>query len=243
MLSIPVLGEHLSVYVARPEDDKVYPGLILIEEIWGVNDHVKSVCDRYAAEGFVVYSPELLPGGTLEMMTPEINVKLFDPLTRNEVQPLLREAMAPMQQPEYAERTIQKLQSCVDDLVADPKCNGKVGVMGFCFGGTYAFQLAAHDSRIKAAVPFYGRVQQPEEVAAGISCPVLNFDGAHDEGVMAQAPALEAAMKKNDKEYTHVVYPDAGHAFFNDTNARAYRAEDSKDAWEKSLVFLKKNLV
>jgi len=235
-------GEKFSAYLSVPEEGKKHPGLIIIEEIWGVNDHIKSVCDRYAAEGFAVISPELLPEGLLEKMTPEMNSKLFDPQTRHEVQPLLREAMAPMQQPEFSRNTVEKLKACVDYLLAEGDCNGKVGVLGFCFGGSYAFQLAANDSRLKAAVPFYGRVQQPEEVAAGISCPVLNFDGARDEGVMAQAPALETAMKEREKEYTHIVYPDAGHAFFNDTNARAYNPAAADDAWERSLAFLKKHL-
>jgi len=207
-----------------------------------VNDHIKSLCDRFANEGFAVISPELLPEGTLEKMTPEINVKLFDPEKRHEVQPLLREAMAPMQQPEFAEHTLAKLRACVDYLLAHERVNGNIGVLGFCFGGTYSFQLAAHDDRIKAAVPFYGRVPQPADVAARISCPILNFDGARDEGVMAQVPELEAAMKQQSKDYTHIVYPDAGHAFFNDTNTRAYNPAAAKDAWGKTLVFLKKNL-
>jgi carboxymethylenebutenolidase len=240
-ISLSGEGGEFTAYVTAPEGSEKRPGLVLIEEIWGVNDHIKSVCDRYAAEGFVVISPELLPPGALAILTPEVNAALFDPEKRAEVQPKLREAMQPTIQPEYGKATVAKLKACVDYLLAEEHSNGKVGVIGFCFGGTYTFQLAMHDSRIKAAVPFYGRLSNTEAVET-ISCPVLNFDGAEDEGVMAQVPALETAMKQYNKDYTHVVYPDAGHAFFNDTNVRAYRPDAAKDAWEKSLAFLKKNL-
>lgn len=235
-------GEEYAAYVTMPEGSEKRPGLILIEEIWGVNDHIKSVCDRYAAEGFVVISPELLPPGALAILTPEMNAALFDPEKRNEVQPKLREAMQPTMQPEYGKAAIAKLKACVDYVLAEEHSSGKVGVLGFCFGGTYSFQLVIHDFRIKAAVPFYGHPPKDEESVRSITCPILNFNGAKDAGVMAEIPAFEAAMKKYGKEYTQVVYPDAGHAFFNDTNVRAYDPAAAKDAWEKSLAFLKKNL-
>jgi len=235
-------GKTVPAYISAPDSTGTYPGLVLIEEIWGVNDHIKSVSDRYAAEGFVVISPELLPEGTLKVLTPEVNEALFDPEKRNEIQPVLREAMQPTMQPEYGKDALEKLKACVDYLLSEERSNGKVGVLGFCFGGTYAFQLAIHDSRIKAAVPFYGRSPQPLDLLASLACPVLNFDGINDVNIVPNIPALESAMKQYGKEYTSVVYPDAGHAFFNDTNKRAYNPVAAKDAWEKSLAFLRKNL-
>ena len=231
-----------SAYLSLPEKSGAYPALILIEEIWGVTAHIKSVCDRYAAEGFVVVSPELLPEDSLKQLTPEMNEALFDPERRNEVQPKLRAATQPVFQPEFAAGAIAKLKACVDYLLVDKQVNGNVGVIGFCFGGSYSFHLAINDPRIKACVPFYGQPPQPMDSVASITCPVLNFNGAKDENIMKVLPELEAAMKQHGKDYTSVVYPDAGHAFFNDTNKRAYRPEDAKDAWEKSLTFLKKNL-
>jgi carboxymethylenebutenolidase len=233
---------RVPAYFSAPDAAGKFPGLILIEEIWGVNEHIKSVCDRFAAEGFVVLSPELLPEGVLAQLTPELTAGLFDPEKRNEVQPKLREAMGPVFQPEFAGGAVEKLKACVDFLLADSRVNGNIGVLGFCFGGTYSFQLAIHDARVKAAVPFYGQPPEPLDSVASIQCPVLNFNGAHDERIMAKIPALEDAMKKHGKDYMGVVYPDAGHAFFNDTNPYAYKAADAKDAWEKSLAFLKKNV-
>ena len=228
-------------YRAAPESG-VHPGLIVIEEVWGVDAHIRDVCDRFAREGFVVLSPELLPDGLLAQLTPQMKIDLFDPEKRNAVQPKLRAAMQPMMQPAFAGETMEKLKAWVDYLLGDAHVNGTVGVLGFCFGGSYSFHLAIADARIKAAVPFYGQIPEPVDSVATISCPVLNFNGAHDANIIPKIPALETAMKKYGKDYTSIIYPDAGHAFFNDTNPNSYRAADAHDAWEKSLAFLKKNL-
>jgi carboxymethylenebutenolidase len=175
------------------------------------------------------------------MLTPELQVALFDPKLRDEVQPKMRAAMAPITQPEYSKGALVELKQCVDYLIADEHVNGQVGVLGFCFGGSYSFHLAASDSRIKAAVPFYGHAPTPEEIST-ISCPALAFYGDQDAGLMESLPGLKEEMEKNHKEFEAVVYPGAGHAFFNDTNARMYNAPAAKDAWEKTLAFLTKNL-
>ncbi len=220
-----------------------HPGLIVIEEIWGVADHIKSVADRFAAEGYSVLSPELLPKGLLEILTPQIQKDLFDPEKRDAVQPKLREAMQPIHQPEYARNAIATLKACVDYLAADENVDATHGiaVVGFCFGGTYAFHLAANDSRIRAAVPFYGQAPTPEEIP-NINCPVLAFYGDQDAHLMETLPALRENMARDGKSFEAVVYPGAGHAFFNDTNARMYRAEAAGDAWKKTLAFLEKSI-
>jgi len=228
-------------YPEGQENLEKHPGLILIEEIWGVNDHIKSVADRFAAEGYSVLAPELLPAGLLEILTPEIQKDLFDPVKRDEVQPKLRAAMAPIAQPGYAEDTIVKLKKCVDFLMKDEHLNGKIAVIGFCFGGTYSFHLAANDGRIKAAVPFYGQPPSPSEIVI-ISCPMLAFYGEKDAGVMGSLPKLKEDMKDAGRQFESVVYPNVGHAFFNDTNTRMYNADVATDAWNKTLVFLKNNL-
>lgn len=227
------------VYHSFPDDGQKHPGLIVIEEIWGVNDHIKSVADRFAAEGFSVLSPELLPAGLLEMLTPQIQKDLFDPEKRNEVQPKLREAMGPIHQPEYASKTISLLKECVDYLLADEGVDGTVSVLGFCFGGSYSFHLAAQDSRIKAAVPFYGQAPSEEEIP-NIKAPILAFYGDQDTNLVESLPKLKADMEKEGKAFEAVVYPNVGHAFFNDTNAHAYDAKTAQDAWAKTLAFLRK---
>ena len=188
-----------SAYHTYPDDGQKHPGLILIEEIWGVNDHIKSVADRFAAEGYSVLSPELLPAGLLEMLTPQIQKDLFDPEKRSAVQPKLREAMSPTQQPGYAEDSIKTLKACVDYLLADEGVDDQVAVLGFCFGGTYSYHLAAHDPRIKAAVPFYGQAPSEEEVSH-INCPVLAFIGDQDEHLVQSLPKLKEDMQKTGKD-------------------------------------------
>jgi carboxymethylenebutenolidase len=241
-----------SVYHAYPDEGhedgqagsgKKHPGLIIIEEIWGVTDHIKSVADRFAAEGYSVISPELLPNGLLEMLTPQIQKDLFDPEKRDAVQPKLREAMQPIQQPEYARGAIGVLKACVDYLMTDKGVDAArgIGVVGFCFGGTYAYHLAANDSRIRAAVPFYGQPPTMEEIP-NIKCPVLAFYGEQDERLMESLPALKENMAKQGKTCEAIVYSGAGHAFFNDTNPRTYRPDAAADAWNKTIEFLKKNL-
>ncbi|MGH7141404.1 MAG: dienelactone hydrolase family protein [Minisyncoccia bacterium] len=230
-----------AAYHTYPDGGGKHPGLIVIEEIWGLNDHIKDVANRFAAEGFSVLSPELLPESLLGMVTPQLQQDMFDPEKRDEVQPKLRAAMGPMQQPKYAGDTVATLKACVDYLLADEGVSGAVGVVGFCFGGTYSFHLAANDPRIKAAAPFYGQAPAPEEIP-NIACPILAFYGEKDEHLMQTLPQLKEDMQKSGKQFEAVVYPNVGHAFFNDTNPRTYDADTAKDAWGKVLAFLKANL-
>jgi carboxymethylenebutenolidase len=119
--------------------------------------------------------------------------------------------------------------------------DGRIGVLGFCFGGSYSFALAAADSRIRSAVPFYG---QPPETAdlATLDCPVLAFYGAHDENLMKSLPEVTERMRDAGVQFASHVYEDAGHAFFNDTNGVMYRADAAADAWARSIEFLRGTL-
>ena len=108
--------------------------------------------------------------------------------------------------------------------------------MGFCFGGTYSFALAASDDRVRAAVPFYGTAPAPDRIAE-IACPVLAIYGAHDPALIDALPGVRATMAAAGVDFTDHVYPDAAHAFFNDTGSR-YRADDAADAWTRTLAFL-----
>jgi carboxymethylenebutenolidase len=231
-----------AAHLALPEGAGKYPTLVLIEEIWGVDAHIKSVAERLAREGFIVLAPELLPEGVLDIMTPQVKVDLFDPEKREKVQPILREAMAPISQPDFAEGAIAKLRACVDYLVAHAQSNGKVGSIGFCFGGTYSLHLAINDPRLDACIVFYGMPPEPLDQVASIACPVLMLNGEKDERIVAKLPEFEAAMKEHDQVYQSIVYPGVGHAFFNDTNSRTYDEATARDAWEKSLAFLHKHL-
>jgi carboxymethylenebutenolidase len=218
--------------------------LIVIHEIWGLVDHIKDVADRFAAEGYLVLAPDLLSevgidahiGAELQsiMQNP-------DPEKRNAGQPLLREKMAPLQAPGYAEFAADALKKCVDYFAGQPGIDGRMAVTGFCFGGTYAFALAAADSRVRAVVPFYGSPPALDQVGA-ITAPVLAFYGANDERLMRSLPDVTTAMTDAGVDFTTKVYDAAGHAFFNDTNPYSYNAEVASDAWSRAVTFLKQSL-
>ncbi|WP_427015705.1 dienelactone hydrolase family protein [Pseudarthrobacter sp. P1] len=213
-------------------------GLIVLHEVWGLVDHTKDVADRFAAEGYLVVAPDLLGGvGPAPKLVAELQGKMHDPKTRAEIQPQLRELMAPMQAPGFGEKTLAGVRACFDYLSGIDAVAGLIGITGFCFGGSYSFSLAVAEPRLKAAVPFYGHGDFTPEQLRGITAPILAFYGEKDERLMSSLPALRSAMAEAGVDFTAVVYPDASHAFFNDTNEWTYREEDSDDAWSRTLEF------
>jgi carboxymethylenebutenolidase len=218
-------------------------GLIVIEEIWGLVPHIRAVADRFAAEGYLVLAPELLDGLLGDADGQALMEARDDPdeARRTAVQPQLRELFSGMRAPEFAAGAVAKLRAVVDALEAEPGVDGRIGVTGFCFGGTYSFALAAADPRVRAAAPFYGSAPSADEIAR-IACPVHAFYGAHDERLIEALPQVEQAFAAADVDFEATVYPDAGHAFFNDTNPHAYRADDAADAWTRATAFLAAHL-
>ncbi|MHA7178927.1 dienelactone hydrolase family protein [Arthrobacter sp. MDB2-24] len=234
----------LSACVARP-DGPVKGGLILIHEVWGLVAHTRDVADRFAREGYVVVAPDLLSDqGITEENTAGIGEAIAGPdaEARNRAQPKLRALLAPLQNPEFAALTTGRVQSCFDFLYDDEEVRGRVGITGFCFGGTYSFSFAVHEPRLLACVPFYGHATFSGEELARITSPVLAFYGQDDHALTTGLPDLDAAMTEAGVDFTAKVYPGAGHAFFNDSNRFAYRPEAAADAWDLTLSFLARNV-
>ncbi|MDQ0735954.1 dienelactone hydrolase family protein [Arthrobacter agilis] len=234
----------LSAYVARPEGP-VKGGLVLIHEVWGLVGHTRDVADRFAREGYVVVAPDLLADqGITEENTAGIGEAIANPdeAARNEAQPKLRALLAPLRNPEFGSLTTQRVQACFAFLYDDADVAGRVGVTGFCFGGTYSFSLAIHEPRLLACVSFYGHASFSDDELAGIKAPVLAFYGQDDDALIAELPALESAMGGAGVDFTAKIYPDAGHAFFNDTNRFAYRPGPAEDAWNLTLEFLTRHV-
>ena len=140
-------------YVARPNGE-VKGSMIVIHEIWGLVMHVKSIADRLAEEGYIALAPQLLELGMTEKMAGELQSELFDPKRRTAAQPKIRELMTPMQAPGFGEETLAKVEACFSYLTEQVGVDNRVGIMGFCFGGTYSFSLAMHEPRLKVACPF-----------------------------------------------------------------------------------------
>lgn len=237
MIQLTVDGTPLDVYEAKPSVN-IKGGLIVIEEVWGLTDHIKSVADRYAAEGYWVLSPELLAETDIKKHAATLMLNLFNPEKRSETQPKLRELMAPMNEPQFAPKTVNRLHACFDYLYDKPETEKHVSITGFCFGGSYSYQLAVAEPRLKAAVPFYGHAPLDEDVLKDIVCPVLAFYGEKDENLIKDLPELQTKMTAAGVQYEAIVYPDCGHAFFNDTNPYAYNPAAAQDAWERALNFL-----
>ena len=236
-------GSPLSAYRAEPTGE-LRGALIVIHEIWGLVDHIKNVADRYAAEGYLVVAPDILSHGGI---TPEVGLELGTLMhhgteeERAKAQPLMREKMAPVNQPEYAAWAVAALKKVVDYLEAQPGVDGRIGVLGFCFGGSYSFALAAADRRIRSAIPFYGSPPESADLAH-LDAPVLALYGENDERLMATLPDVSKRMHDAGVQFVSHVYEGAGHAFFNDTNPVTYRPDVAADAWTRSLEFLRGSL-
>jgi len=235
-------GSDFDVYVARPAG-LPRAGLVLIHEIWGLVDHIRDVADRFAAQGYLVAAPDVLShGGVAPALGAELFALMNDPdeNVRLEAQPRMREAMSEMRSPGYAGWAVGALRAAVDWLEAQEGVDGRIGAVGFCFGGTFAYLLAASDDRIRAAVPFYGTAPSPDRIR-DISAPVLALYGQHDPALMDALPDVRERMTEAGVDFETVVYPEAGHAFFNDTGSR-YRAGEAADAWQRTLAFLGEQL-
>ena len=230
---------ELSAYRADPEGDP-RGAVVVVQEIWGLTDHITGVADRFAAEGYVAIAPDLLAHVGL---TSEVGSRIFalnnsaSEQERLAAQPQLREATTPARQPEFAAWAVPALRAVVDALASEPGIDGRVGVVGFCFGGTYAFALAAADDRVRAAVPFYGTFPEQADPAT-IACPVLALYGEDDHRITDGVPDLEARMDAAGVDFTARVYHGVGHAFFNDDAPSRYNADVAADAWQRTLAFL-----
>ncbi|HVX58612.1 MAG TPA: dienelactone hydrolase family protein, partial [Candidatus Saccharimonadales bacterium] len=159
MMSIPYKEYGIPVYRACSSAER-RPAVILIHEVWGLSDHIKDVADRFCREGYEVIAPDLMANTDMtKVIKPELQKVIFDPVKRLEHQVEIRAMMAPLGAPGFADETIAKLKTVFEYLENDQHV-GKIFVVGFCFGGTYAFGLAVNKKGLAGAVPFYGHGEQ-----------------------------------------------------------------------------------
>jgi carboxymethylenebutenolidase len=228
-------GHRVPVHVARPAHAAAaIPGLVVIHEAFGVNDHIRDVTRRFAAQGFLAAAPDLFPrvGGAPQPGGP------------------IEEVMARIGAMSDAD-AVADLRATVGWLRAQPECNGRVGCIGFCMGGRLTLLLATHEGVLDRAVDCWGgRVtrrttppdeRRPEVVVERVdrlSCPLLGVFGAEDQNPNADdVEELRAALVASGMEHRIVVYPDAGHAFFADYRP-SWREEPAHAAWAEFLRFL-----
>jgi carboxymethylenebutenolidase len=213
-------------YLARPIKAGKYPAVIVIHENAGLNDHIRDVARRFAKEGYVALAPDYLSrlGGTMKATpTGEGIAKIRE--------------MVPWQH--VAEET----QAGFAYLNVLPDVRGdRQGLVGFCWGGEVTFAAATQIPTLDAVVVYYGRSPNPMDLVKNIKAPLMAHYGEKDAGVNKGIPDTEAAMKKYNKVYDYKIYSGAQHAFNNDANPARYDAGASKEAWNRTLEFFKKNL-
>jgi carboxymethylenebutenolidase len=196
-------------------------GVIVIHENRGLNPHIEDVARRVAVAGFTALAPDMLSplGGTPG--NEDAARDLFGKLDRAE--------------------TVRNLVAAVGYLRSRPDATGKVGVVGFCWGGGMTNLLAVASPDVAAAVPFYGQVPPAAEVAKIKAKMLLQYAG-NDERINAGIPDYEAALKAAGVSYEKFVYDGAEHAFHNDTGAARYNKAAAELAWSRTIAFLKANL-
>ena len=219
MVTFPNQTADVSAFLARPEATGAFPGVIVIQEWWGLVPHIKDVASRFAAEGFVALAPDLYHGQTAS--EPDGAMQLSRSLAW--------------------ESALHDLKATAKHFSRLPYCTGAIGSVGFCMGGGLSFRLAAHTDDLSACVIFYGMSPDQLAEAEQVNCPVLGHYGEEDARITQSMPALESALRNAGTPVEMHVYGGAPHAFFNDESP-AYREWAAKEAWARTLAFFNEHL-
>ncbi len=208
-------------YFARPKVDGKLPAVLVIHENRGLVPHIEDVTRRIALEGFLTIAPDALTplGGTPQEM---------------ERAPALIQQLDP-------KSNLENYLAAVRFLKTHPLSTGKVGVVGFCWGGLMANRIAVASPDIQAAVPYYGMQPPPEDVPKIKASLLIHYAGI-DERINKGIPEFEEALKKAKIDYKIYMYEGIQHAFNNDTNPARYNREAAQLAWSRTIAFLKEKL-
>ena len=253
---------EITGFIAMPSDDDSYPGIILVHEIFGLDDHIRDVAKRIAKEGYVVLAPHLFSSS-----------KYSDTLTHDNTMTAMKFMMSipPEKQrdEEYRKEQLSKLDdsekegilsvfsilfenrpvdtftdylvSGVEYLASLDNVNGRIGSAGFCFGGGMSINLACR-GKTDASVIFYGENPEPIDNVANIKGPVMGLYGGEDSRINSHIHELVEAMTKNKIPFTMRVFKGAHHAFFNDARKQTYNEDAAKESWNMLLKFFRENL-
>ncbi|HEY5193667.1 MAG TPA: dienelactone hydrolase family protein [Solirubrobacteraceae bacterium] len=260
----------VSAYLVRPvAASGPLPGVVVIQEIWGVDNHIEDVADRFAGAGYVAVAPDLYSAGGGRppvLATDRVDsAKAFlNSIPPGQWMAVLSddaqraEALSTLPGEEArnvgetlgalfggaggdSDRHVSVLRAAIAFLRAHPACAGRaVGSVGFCLGGGLSALLACEEPQLGAAVIYYGSSPAEERVGS-IHCPVRGFYGQDDPRIVGGLPAFDAALSDTGVDHELRIYPDTGHAFFNDTRP-SYRPEAARDAWSRTLAFFAQTL-
>ncbi|HEY8171589.1 MAG TPA: dienelactone hydrolase family protein [Dehalococcoidia bacterium] len=216
MVSFQSNGGTADGYLATPASGKG-PGIIVIQEWWGLNDNIKQIADRFAAEGFAALAPDLYHG----KLTKE----------PDEAQKMLMSLNMP--------QAAKDMAGAFDYLAANDACTGKIGSVGFCMGGGLSLTLATVRP-VSACVMYYG---MSDADVTKLQAPVLGHFAENDGWVNAQAVgALESKLRSAGKPFEFHTYPGTDHAFFNDTRPEVFSEPEAKQCWDRTIAFYKQHL-
>ena len=212
----------VSGYLAKPSGMGPWPAVIVIQEWWGLDQQTKSIADRFAGLSYLAFAPDLYHGELAQLGDGETAMKLVQ---------------------KYGGSAVGELQALFEALKQHPDCNGKIGSVGFCFGGRMSLALGI-SRPLNAICTFYGGgMQQLFDQLGSIKCPVLGLFGDKDQSIpVGTVEEFEKLLTKHGIEHEVKVYPNSGHAFFRDSDPSVYKPEAAQDAWEKVKKFFAKNL-
>jgi len=212
----------IKAFVVYPERKDKAPAVLVVQEIFGLTDWLRSMCDELAENGVIAIAPDFLNGQKFE--DADGARKAISAVTEEQVKSVL--------------------DATADYALKIPACNGTLAVCGFCRGGGWTFTYANENPRLKAAYSFYGAAPDSADKVKNIACPVYGFYGENDERVNATIPKAEELMKAANKKYEPVIYKDAGHGFMRsgDPSNPNFREGDKKardEAWARWKTLLK----
>jgi carboxymethylenebutenolidase len=222
-----VAGQPMGAYLALPDGEGPFPGIVVIHEIFGLNDNIREITHRFAREGYTALAVDLFStGNRVVCMLRIFHGMLVRPLNNG---------------------IVAELQAALNFLKGWPEVDpGRVGVIGFCMGGSYALQLASvadplpgSGHALRAASVFYGMNPRPLE-AVSRACPIVGSYPEKDFTANA-ARQLEPLLEKHNIPHDIKIYPEARHSFFNDAGP-AYRPEAAVDAWRRTMTFFDAHL-
>jgi carboxymethylenebutenolidase len=224
MVDFKTNGSTTPGYLARPEGVGPFPGVIVIQEWWGLNDNIKDIANRFAREGFAAFAPDLYHGDVAGNNEPDVAQK----------------KMMALDMP----RASHELVKAAEHLEAQPYIAGRgIGAVGFCMGGGLAMTLATDTPLIRAVAPFYGMSPSPIDKVQNLQGPIFAVYAEHDDWIGPPVrEKLQQALTEHGKQHEIKVYPGTSHGFFNDTRADVHDRAASQDAWQNVLKLFRANL-
>lgn len=227
-------SESMPCHLARPATGGPYPGLVVVMEAFGLNSHIKSITDRFAAEGFVAISPNLYfrePGNVVGYNDLPAALRLMGTLKDDQI--------------------VADMSAAINTLKNLKEVKPSFGTVGFCMGGRISFLTACRNPDVKATAPFYGggmvtsrdpSAKAPIDYVEGLRAPVLAFFGGKDAFIpITDVDKFRDALKQAGKEAEIVLYGDADHGFMCDERP-SYHPTHAPEAWTKTIAFFKTNL-